>query len=296
MKVTGNKCRVTSDMTNTSRITHHASRATHHACAAFTMVEIAISLAIIGFALVAIVGVLPLGMTVQKENREETIINQEATIWSEGIRNGAQGYDNLTNFVLGITNWWEEYDGATNHVGAVGRFDGYDRFGSTTNPNFPLTNGFRIIGLLTMPKYVARANGDGFYSNHIVAYVQAMSGAAADKFPQDNKTIRDAAFSYRMISELVPYVWIDPDSTNYTAYLAGSADQINRSNHWMFARNLSANLYDLRLTFRWPLLPNGNTGNGRHSFRTMLSGQRTNYNDSGQQLLFFQPSTYAKAP
>jgi hypothetical protein len=45
---------------------------------AFTMVEIAISLAVIGFALVAIIGVLPRGLRVQRENREETIINQDA--------------------------------------------------------------------------------------------------------------------------------------------------------------------------------------------------------------------------
>ena len=38
--------------------------------AAFTMVEIAICLAVIGFALVAIIGVLPIGMNVQKDNRE----------------------------------------------------------------------------------------------------------------------------------------------------------------------------------------------------------------------------------
>ena len=40
--------------------------------AAFTMVEIAICLAIIGFALVAIIGVLPIGMNTQRDNREET--------------------------------------------------------------------------------------------------------------------------------------------------------------------------------------------------------------------------------
>ncbi len=59
--------------------------------AAFTMVEIAISLAIIGIALVAIIGVLPLGMNVQKDNREETIINQDATVLLEAIRSGARG-------------------------------------------------------------------------------------------------------------------------------------------------------------------------------------------------------------
>src|SRR3990172_1139429 len=64
---------------------------------AFTMVEIAISLAIIGFALVAIIGVLPIGMNVQRENREETIINQDAAVWFDAIRNGARDLYDLTN-------------------------------------------------------------------------------------------------------------------------------------------------------------------------------------------------------
>ena len=45
----------------------------------FSMIEIAIALGVIGFALVAIVGILPLGLTVQRDNRAETIINQDAT-------------------------------------------------------------------------------------------------------------------------------------------------------------------------------------------------------------------------
>ena len=77
----------------------------------FTMVEIAICLAIIGFALVAIIGVLPIGMNTQRDNREETIINQDATVFIEAIRNGAQGLDDLTNYVYAITNYWTIYPG-----------------------------------------------------------------------------------------------------------------------------------------------------------------------------------------
>src|SRR3972149_5103108 len=76
---------------------------------AFTMVEIAIALAVIGFALVAIIGVLPAGMNVQKENREETVINQDASIFLQAIRSGARGLDDLTNYVIAITNNWAEY-------------------------------------------------------------------------------------------------------------------------------------------------------------------------------------------
>ena len=70
------------------------------------MVEIAICLAIIGIALVAIIGVLPIGMRTQRDNREETIINQDATVFIEAIRNGARGLNDLTNYVYAITNYW----------------------------------------------------------------------------------------------------------------------------------------------------------------------------------------------
>src|SRR5512137_2859702 len=78
--------------------------------AAFTMIEIAISLAIIGFALVAIIGILPFGMGVQKDNRHETIINQDASIFLSALRGGEQGVDDLTNYVFAITNYTTQFN------------------------------------------------------------------------------------------------------------------------------------------------------------------------------------------
>src|SRR6266498_5438926 len=73
---------------------------------AFTMIEIAIALGVIGFALVAIIGILPAGLEVQRDNRSETIINQDGTFWLEAIRNGARGMDELPRYVdrIEITN------------------------------------------------------------------------------------------------------------------------------------------------------------------------------------------------
>src|SRR4051794_41913396 len=68
----------------------------------FTMIEIALCIAIIGFALVAIIGILPAGMQVQKDNREDTVINQDATYWMEAIRNGEQPMDDLVRYVDSI--------------------------------------------------------------------------------------------------------------------------------------------------------------------------------------------------
>src|SRR3954452_12728187 len=72
---------------------------------AFTMIEIALSLAVIGFALVAIIGILPTGMSVQKDNREDTIIGMDATYLMETLRSGARGPDLLTNHIVCITNY-----------------------------------------------------------------------------------------------------------------------------------------------------------------------------------------------
>ena len=40
-----------------------------------------------------------------------------------------------------------------------------------------------------------------------------------------------------------------------------------------YPAQLAANLRELRLTFLWPLLPNGSPGNGRQTFRTSVAGQ-----------------------
>src|SRR5438552_3367399 len=117
-----------------------ASRPDARAEAAFTMIEIAISLGVIGFALVAIIGILPSGMQVQRDNREETIVNQDLTVFLDAIRGGEKGLDDLTNYVYAITNVDTQYSAQ----GTITRRDtnGYTYAGSTLNnspasPSFP---------------------------------------------------------------------------------------------------------------------------------------------------------------
>src|SRR5689334_10157388 len=57
----------------------------------FTMAEIAIALGVIAFALIAIIGILPTGLQTQRDNREETVVNQDARLLIEAIKNG--GHD-----------------------------------------------------------------------------------------------------------------------------------------------------------------------------------------------------------
>src|SRR5205823_11396876 len=175
---------------------------------AFTMIEIAISLAVIGFALVAIIGILPVGMNVQKENRQETIINQDAHVLMNVIRNGEQGVDDLTNSVLAITNFQSLYDQNGTAQGSRPQQLGYtfsNGFGG-----FKINNGFRIAGILSTPKFTPFPSKPGWInSNYVVAYVRSMSGPAQEKFPQNNADVLDLAFNYRVVTEVVPFASFD---------------------------------------------------------------------------------------
>jgi len=132
------------------------------------MVEIAICLAIIGFALVAIIGILPAGLQVQKENREDTLIVQDGEYFMDAIRSGAMGLDDLVNHVEYIV-----VAGQTN----------------TLNSGF--NNGHDIIGLLTPP-------GN---STNAVAVVRPIGGAAADT----GAIARDLAFRYQLTVQQLNY-------------------------------------------------------------------------------------------
>jgi type II secretory pathway pseudopilin PulG len=253
------------------------------------MVEIAICLAVIGIALVAIIGVLPIGMNTQRDNREETIINQDATVFIEAIRGGARGLDDLTNYVYAITNTWTSYkpDGTLNNNG----FNGYNYSSSfialTYYSSFgsPINSGTNIIGLLSTPEFtdvngtpLANITGINYYSNHIVAYVRSISGPAVEKPPQPSDSIiREDSFGYRILCVNAP-VAVDTNIFGLPA-----AQQL-------YTKQLAANLHELRLTFLWPQLPNGKVGPGRQTFRTMVAGQVLKTSGPGNMPVYFYQS------
>jgi type II secretory pathway pseudopilin PulG len=272
--------------------------------AAFTMVEIALSLAIIGFALVAIIGVLPAGLNVQKNNREETIVTQDANYFMDAIRSGARGLDDLTNNIISITNFWTIYRtnvnllaGETWQVVRSG-IDGYTGYfvspanlrlrSSRTSyapavDDFPLDDGFSIIGLLSRLKFEPVDNATGAIdlqsiefvrSNHIVAIFRAVSGAAAEKSPQTNSIVQDLAFTYR----LVPEVSVLPQVETNSAYSLA----------------LQSRLHEVRLKYAWPVLPRNQLGNGRQTFRTLVGGlhQSQLVSNNAQIVYFFNPTVY----
>jgi prepilin-type N-terminal cleavage/methylation domain-containing protein len=258
---------------------------------AFTMIEIAICLAIIGIALVAIIGVLPLGMNTQRDNREETIINQDATVLLEAVRNGTHGMDDLTNYVIAITNYWTEFDSNRNVTAGGGSVnDGYtfqDSGVTKVTSFFPITNGVRIVGLLSTPEltdfYFNQTNNlySGGYSNHVYVTVRSLSGLATEKPPQDNSIMLGDTFTYRILCANVSA--LPPMDTNTFANYGGDQS---------YNRQLSANEHELRMTFYWPLQPNGKLGIGRQTFRATVAGQLSVTNLNNQPLYFYQPQIF----
>ena len=237
---------------------------------AFTMVEVALSLGIIAFALVAIIGVLPSGMKVQRENREETIVYQDSEYLLEGIRSGAKGLDDLTNYVESITI--QSGNGRprtyTNNVFNPGGF-------------LPLTNGLQIISLLTTPK-VEWFNNNTYQINKVTAQMRSISGRALDQSP----SMRDFAFRYQLTAEVIAVTNVPPlTSTGLSRTEA------------LRTLNLLQNLYEVRLTTRWPLVQRANTwgvGRYRRTASTLVSGELAPlWTNSLPHFYLFQPDTFA---
>jgi type II secretory pathway pseudopilin PulG len=261
---------------------------------AFTMIEIAISLAVIGFALVAIIGILPFAMNVQKENRQETLINQDASVFLNAVRNGERGIDDLTNYVAEIRRVSVNRTTLAS-VEAKYTFTNSTITPSSGGPEYPITNGLRIVGLLSTPRY------DGVWSNYVVAYVRSLSGLASEKFPQNSPDIKEFSFTYRMLPEVLPAGTnlFDPSWTNFGAVAVGDTNEWRaRSNLWILTLNTQTNYHDVRLLFRFPYIA-GQTGKGRLMFRGSVSGLLIPTNEPGflnleHRLYFFEPRSYAQ--
>lgn len=224
----------------------------------FTMVEIALSLAVVAFALVAILGVLPTGMTVQKDNREDTLINQEGRYWLEAIRSGALGLEDLTNHVESIRR--------TNYIGTSTGSRADFKVDQTIVINNDRPTDLQpsdIIALLSTPKYVGRP--DGKTNVHFVAArVKAITGPAAEKGLLTN----EFSFRYELQAEITSIPPI-PNAFAATNVAMGRYNQL-----------MTNSLHDVRLIFRWPVVQRGNgwfVGNGRKTFRARISGQYRDY-------------------
>ncbi|MBN2505481.1 MAG: hypothetical protein JXQ71_02180 [Verrucomicrobia bacterium] len=96
------------------------------------MIEIALSLAIIAFGMVAIIGVLPSGMTVQRDNRRSIIINEDAQFWLNAIRNGLREGTDLVPHVQAIHQYTDPV--TVDPTSFVKPADNYELIGRLSRP------------------------------------------------------------------------------------------------------------------------------------------------------------------
>ena len=255
----------------------------------FTMIEIALCLAIVGFALVSILLVLPSGMNTQSQTRQETIIGQDASELIEAIRGGAFGMNDLTNYVYAITNYWTGYNANGLPNGKKGT-DGYSYTAASINgistPAYALTNAAHIVGLLSTPEFVANNQpitslfNTAYVSNHVVAYVRSLSGLAAEKPPQNNEMMQQGTFTYRVLCVNAP--------------MAADTNVLWNLNNSYYPWQLADNLRELRLLYSWPQEPNGSVGSFRQSFRTSIAGRLVQTNDlTGMLLYVYQSDSFS---
>ncbi len=233
---------------------------------AFTMVEIALSLAIVAFAMVAILGVLPTGLRVQKDNREDTIINADGAYILEAIRSGNDRLGLLTNVYFLSLN-----------------FKNGDRTVVPNDPGDPDLTGQTLLGLLSTPKSTANRG-----LSNVVAWVRALNGPAIEGDPN----AKEVAFRYQLSAEIQPYLAYPPLLTNSLT-----------TNDLARITALQNHLYEVRLTFQWPLFrdtatapQNARVGTRRRTFRTLVGGSQTfhptNVLGSQRLVFYFEPSTY----
>jgi type II secretory pathway pseudopilin PulG len=234
------------------------------ACRAFTMVEVAISLAIVGFALTAIIGVLPNGVQVQKSNRDDTLINQEGMMMLEAIRNGTMNFYTLTNMVDDVAVY------CTNSQGAPKAYT-----------NIVLNSPVQIMGLLSIPVgavYQTNKSGPSMYATQVVAKVRAKTGTISQQ--GTSKDSRDFAFSYLLQPEIRPF-------TNYGSYMATNSTNLMKA---------GLSLYELKLVLRWPVFGKQGAwraGARQRVFRTLVNASVTNFlaapTNNGIYWYYFDP-------
>jgi type II secretory pathway pseudopilin PulG len=256
---------------------------------AFTMVEIALCIAVVGIAMVAIIGVLPAGLGVQQQNREETIINHDASILIEAIRGGAVSDDDLLNYVDYVAVSRAPISGSSGFSWFYGPWfkpisppaGGTPLIQAADSATLPAK---KLVGLLSLPKYDAIRAYDSFYdpnytnayTNTVVAQFRAFSGPLSEKplvnsasGPAADKL--DLAFRYLVTVEIAPLraqpLPVPTDGNPNPG--AGLPVNLRES-------TLRRSLYDVALTFQWPVFGNeipARTGANVRTFRTQVEGR-----------------------
>jgi prepilin-type N-terminal cleavage/methylation domain-containing protein len=254
----------------------------------FTMIEIAISLAIVAVAMVAILGILPAGLNVQRENREDTIIDLEADYYLQLIRSSGMQFGPL--FVadhvdqISVTR--------TNHSTRAANTVLYNRT-RTTGLGFSWNSRQVIRKLLSTPSWdlgTVPSTPDAVFTpaqglsiieeNEVRAIVRAIPGRASDLSP----AYSDSALRYEMKVSIhpavTPSIFSGYGQNNTASPAFNNLNSAGPSGQGELLRQaaLSSNLWEVELEIRWPVNnfdPVAGTyslGRNSRTYRTYVAG------------------------
>ena len=242
-----------------------------HPRAGFTMVEIALSIAIVALAMVALIGVLPSGLQVQRDNREETIVHQDGTYLLEVLQGSAGGLDDLVNHVEEITRI--SHNAATDRTTRLVAVHPSRANPANPPPDLILDDARTILGLLSTPAIYESPDGDDAFPVWIRSrtrvLMRSISGNASSRpqssVPQPDPAFRETAFTYMLTPTILPANQVMPASGNPFGNLRKGA--------------LDNPLHQIRLHFAWPVTEIGQgedryrIGNKEKVFTALVSGR-----------------------
>jgi len=243
----------------------------------FTMIEIAIALGVIAFALIAIIGILPVGLNVQRETHQDEVIGQDGRFFLEAIRKGGPATNMGANTSLDFLTNYVDYIAITSFTANGTNITYY-----SNNPTAAhyFTNGAMILGLLTTPASYWPVYGQNL--NGVTARIRGLTGAATEQGGSNAVT----AFRYFMNVEILPFNSISPYASEFADYIP------NDTNSLPAAIYLENNLYEIRLKFSWPVRPNQTAGPNRQTYRSLVSAHLVYNTNNASLYWFFQPNTY----
>jgi hypothetical protein len=236
-------------------------RMRHQRCqGGFTVSEVVLAIGVVAFGLVAVLGVLPVGIAAHKDNREETIIRYEAEYWMNALRAGAQQFDALNQVEWAEIRVWKaaldpETDSPTKvfrvHRARLGG-DGWDGSG---NLNGMLYRGHQkqifwptdVIGWLSIPDQgdYFDLNGDGLLDNVKVKKTVLVRPL--------NSTLFDRIYGRKLlVADRSSY--IAKNSTIYHPLDGGDLTFAYLLEVKITKPDPSLELHKVELTFRWPVL------------------------------------------